>query len=72
MIAPYTIAHLKMSMLLKETGFKYFNDRRLGIYLTNSLEEGNTIGDMFSGFGLAESISDESKQASKIKQDSQL
>ncbi len=69
MIAPYTIAHLKMSMLLKETGFKYFNNRRLGIYLTNSLQEGNTIEDMFSGFGLAESISQESKEASKIKKE---
>lgn len=67
MIAPYTIAHLKMSMLLKETGFKYFNNRRLGIYLTNSLQEGNTIEDMFGGFGLAESISQESKEASVIK-----
>jgi predicted helicase len=67
MIAPYTIAHLKMSMLLKVTGFKYFNNRRLGIYLTNSLEQGNTIDEMFGSFGLAESIADESKEASKIK-----
>jgi predicted helicase len=69
MIAPYTIAHLKMSMLLKEMGFKYFNDRRLGIYLTNSLQEGNTIENMFDSFGLAESISDESREASKIKKE---
>jgi hypothetical protein len=67
MIAPYTIAHLKMSMLLKEMGFKYFNNRRLGIYLTNSLQEGNTIEDMFGGFGLADSISQESREASVIK-----
>ena len=38
MMAPYTIAHLKLSMTFKETGFKYFN-RRLGIYLTNTLAE---------------------------------
>lgn len=69
MIAPYTIAHLKMSMLLKEEGFIYFNKARLGIYLTNSLQEGNTIEDMFGGFGLAESISDESKEASRIKKE---
>lgn len=69
MIAPYTIAHLKMSMLLKEQGFIYFNKARLGIYLTNSLQEGNTIEDMFGGFGLAESISDESKEASRIKKE---
>ncbi|MDP2207243.1 MAG: N-6 DNA methylase, partial [Bacteroidota bacterium] len=66
MMAPYTIAHLKLSMAFKETGFKYFN-RRLGIYLTNSLEEGATKADLFTGFGFAESIADESKEAAAIK-----
>lgn len=68
MMAPYTIAHLKMSMFLKDTGFKYFNNTRLGIYLTNSLEGGAVQGDLFAGFGLAESIAEESKQASVIKE----
>lgn len=67
MMAPYTIAHLKLSMKLKETGFRYFNQRRLGIYLTNSLEEGNQLGDLFTGFGFAESIAEESKEAALIK-----
>lgn len=67
MMAPYTIAHLKLSMKLKETGFKYFNQRRLGIYLTNSLEEGNQLGDLFTSFGFAESIAEESKEAALIK-----
>lgn len=66
MMAPYTIAHLKLSMAFKETGFKYFN-RRLGIYLTNSLEESSTLGDLFTGFGFAESIAEESKEAALIK-----
>ena len=67
MMASYTIAHLKMSMILKETGFKYFNNTRLGIYLTNSLEESNKQDNLLSSFGLAESISEESKAASDIK-----
>ena len=66
MMAPYTIAHLKLSMAFKETGFKYFN-RRLGIYLTNSLEESTVLEDLFTGFGFAESIAEESKEASVIK-----
>ncbi|MBL1121398.1 MAG: DNA methyltransferase [Ignavibacteriae bacterium] len=66
MMAPYTIAHLKLSMAFRETGFKYFN-RRLGIYLTNSLEESSTLGDLFTGFGFAESIAEESKEAALIK-----
>ena len=36
MMAAYTIAHLKLSIAFKQTGFTIFN-KRLGIYLTNSL-----------------------------------
>ncbi|RJP62519.1 MAG: DNA methyltransferase [Ignavibacteriales bacterium] len=71
MMAPYTIAHLKLSMAFKETGFKYFN-RRLGIYLTNSLEESDLIGDLFSSFGFAESIAQESKEAATIKNETPI
>ena len=39
MMAPYTIAHMKLGMTLKETGVQELTDR-LGIYLTNTLEEG--------------------------------
>ena len=39
MMAPYTIAHLKLGMTLKETGVADTNER-LGVYLTNTLEEG--------------------------------
>jgi len=66
MMAPYTIAHLKLSMAFKETGFWKFH-RRLGIYLTNSLEEGITQEALFTGFGFAESIAEESKEAMAIK-----
>jgi len=66
MMAPYTIAHLKTSIAFEKTGFKYFNNR-LGIYLTNSLEQSPIQSEMFNAFGLAESIAEESKQASIIK-----
>lgn len=66
MMAPYTIAHLKLAMTLKETGIDHF-DRRLGIYLTNTLEEGVKIGDDLFSFGLAEAISEEAQSASIIK-----
>lgn len=70
MMAPYTIAHLKISMKLAETGFTIFNKgKRFGIYLTNSLEGGSVQSDLFTGFGFAESIAEESKEASKIKND---
>lgn len=66
MMAPYTIAHLKLGMAFKKTGFWKFNNR-LGIYLTNSLEESEVRDDLFADFGFAGSIAEESKEASKIK-----
>lgn len=66
MMAPYTIAHLKLGMTLKETGVDNLTDR-LGVYLTNTLEEGIPMQpDLFS-FGLAEAVSEESRQAAEIK-----
>jgi predicted helicase len=65
MMAPYTIAHLKLGIAFRKTGFWDFH-RRLGIYLTNSLEESSIQQDLFA-FGLAESIAEESKEATVIK-----
>lgn len=72
MMASYTIAHLKLSLVLKDTGFKYFNNSRLGIYLTNSLEEGSIQTEMFHGLGLADSIAEESREANEIKNNSPI
>lgn len=71
MMAPYTIAHLKLAMAFGQTGFKYFN-RRLGIYLTNSLEKSIGQQELFTAFGLAESIAEESKEASVIKNETPI
>ncbi|PIY68925.1 DNA methyltransferase, partial [Candidatus Roizmanbacteria bacterium CG_4_10_14_0_8_um_filter_39_9] len=68
MMAPYTIAHLKLAMTLKETGINHFH-RRLGVYLTNTLEEGIKHKDDLFSFGLTEAISEESKAAGTIKHD---
>lgn len=66
MMAPYTIAHMKLSMTLKETGVGDLGER-LGVYLTNTLEEGVPIQpDLFS-FGLAEAVSEESRLAAQVK-----
>jgi len=65
MMASYTIAHLKLSMVLRETGFTQQSDKRLRVYLTNSLEEHNAdSGTLFSA-----AISNESNEASYIKRD---
>jgi hypothetical protein len=39
LMAPYAVAHLKLGLLLQETGYQFQTDQRLGIYLTNTLEE---------------------------------
>ena len=65
MMAPYTIAHLKLSMAFKETGFIHFN-RRLGIYLTNSLEDVSRQPELLA-FDFGAAIAEEAKEASKIK-----
>ncbi len=38
MMAPYAIAHLKISLKLHETGYKFESEERARVYLTNTLE----------------------------------
>lgn len=66
MMAPYTISHLRLGIEFRKMGFWDFH-RRLGIYLTNSLEGDVQQDDLFTAFGLAESIAEESKEANIIK-----
>ncbi|WP_041918675.1 N-6 DNA methylase [Gloeocapsa sp. PCC 7428] len=39
LMAPYAIAHLKLSLFLEETGYQFDSGKRLGVYLTNTLED---------------------------------
>ena len=38
LMAPYAMAHLNISLKLRETGFRFGSDRRAHVYLTNTLE----------------------------------
>lgn len=38
MMAPYAIAHMKIGLKLKETGYRFGSEERARIYLTNALE----------------------------------
>lgn len=65
LMASYAMAHLKMDMLLTETGYKPTNDQRFKIFLTNSLEEAHPdTQTLFSSW-----LSDEADQANAIKRD---
>ncbi len=65
LMASYAMAHLKMDMLLTETGYKPTDDQRFRIFLTNSLEEAYPdTGTLFSSW-----LSDEADQANAVKRD---
>ncbi|MCY4540412.1 MAG: N-6 DNA methylase [Chloroflexi bacterium] len=66
LMAPYTVAHMNLSLQLKEAGYEFKEDERLGIYLTNSLEEGvkEKYKSAFGGF-----IEEEANEATAIKRD---
>lgn len=67
MIASYTIAHLKLGLNLQNSGYKDF-EKRLGIYLTNSLEESPELeGTLFEQIGLSFAITKEAEAAGVIK-----
>ena len=67
-MAPYAIAHLKLGLRLKETGYDIEQSERLQVYLTNSLEEAHERdhGQLtFFGTWLAE----EADRASEVKRE---
>ena len=64
LVAPYTIAHLKLSMFLQAQGWN--TNERLGIYLTNALEQPD---EMQPPLPFAAFISDEANAALSVKRD---
>lgn len=64
LVAPYTIAHLKLGLYLKDTGFEFAETERLGVYLTNTLEP-----EVHGQLGFARVIAEEGKRAQKVKKE---
>ncbi len=74
LMAPYAMAHLKLGMQLdaldlpesmhKTWAYDFKTDERLGIYLTNTLDEAFKRSDLLFG----RYISDEANEAAKVKQ----
>lgn len=65
LMTPYTIAHLKLGLLLGDLGYKFAPEERLKVYLTNALEAGIKQGDLIPG--ITQIIAEESSQAGKVK-----
>jgi len=65
LMASYAMAHLKLDLLLTETGYKPTKDQRFRVYLTNSLEEYHPeTGTLFANW-----LSAEANEANAIKRD---
>lgn len=65
LMASYAVAHIKLDMLLGETGYQHKTDKRLRVYLTNSLEESNNEQRTL----FAQWLSNEATEANVIKRD---
>ncbi|MBR3566941.1 MAG: N-6 DNA methylase [Salinivirgaceae bacterium] len=65
LMASYAVAHLKLDMLLTETGYQHKSDKRLHVYLTNSLEESTRNPHTL----FAQWLSREASEANVIKRD---
>ena len=64
MMASYSVAHMKLGMFLKSTGYKFEKEQRLNIFLTNSLEPytSNSTANLFFT-----SVGAESAGANEVK-----
>ena len=65
LMASYAMAHLKIDMLLQQTGYKHSGDERLRIFLTNSLDEARANTEI----PFAQWLGDEANAASRVKRD---
>lgn len=66
LMAPYAVAHMKLGLLLEQTGYDFQTDERLRVYLTNTLEEAHETSKMplFTQW-----LAQEANEASKIKEE---
>ncbi len=65
LMAPYAVAHLKLGLLLQQLHYSFQDNQRLGIYLTNTLDNAIFKADVL----LAKFIAEEAEAAAVIKKD---
>ena len=68
LMASYAMAHLKLDLLLRDTGYKSNLGQRFKVYLTNSLEEHHPdTGTLFANW-----LSTEANEANHVKRDTPI
>jgi hypothetical protein len=66
LMAPYAVAHMKLGLLLRETGYDFSSDERLRVFLTNTLEEAHEL----TGLPLfTQWLADEASSANQVKKE---
>lgn len=65
LMAPYAIAHLKLGLQLQALGYRFAHRQRLGIYLTNTLDEAMKKSEILFG----QYVAQEANEAAIVKRD---
>ncbi|KAM3097005.1 type ISP restriction/modification enzyme [Phormidesmis sp. 146-12] len=68
LMAPYAIAHLKLGLQLQELGYQFKGKQRLGIYLTNTLDEALKKSEILFG----QFVAQEANEASVVKKNAPI
>jgi len=69
LMAPYAVAHMKLGIQLKESGYDFGTDERLRVYLTNTLEQAHEM----TGLPLfSQWLAEEASSAGEVKQDAPI
>jgi predicted helicase len=69
LMAPYAIAHMKLGLKLKDTGYGFGSDERLRVFLTNTLEEAHEM----AGLPLfTQSLAEEAAAAGEVKKNAPI
>ena len=66
LMAPYAVAHMKLGLELEQSGYDFASDQRLGVFLTNTLEEAH---EMTKLPGFSSWLAEEANAASDVKKD---
>jgi len=68
LMAPYAVAHMKLSLLLRQTGYDFSSDERLNVFLSNTLEEPEFRSETL----FLRIIAEEANTASEVKQNAPI